>query len=376
MDDSVSDYREAEESMQSDEEERLLDIFGDNEEDLELEIPITTDGKRVDYTKVPLPSLPTERELNLWEKIKLKLNNELLDKRTLTNEDKNFLADLRAYNRMAQMSVTHQSSSSSGLITTANTVPVCAETINLSHLVQTPVKFNGMRPQPRQWFEDYLNAIVANGWSKAIASKYFSTFLERTALDWYKTVVRKKLIKIQPENQLDIINREFTAQYLGQADDDRLQSLIDNLRQRPGEPISLFLPKLQRLMISLNEKVTEIEIIRTAKNKLRPEYKAWIVSKRPTTVDELRNVGLDVEAGLPNRYRYDDTGEERTIRYPTPSPKRPQYNRYNSRPQRQPQQYSRQQNPTYGLQTRPFQAPNRRQFTPRTQLLLRNGHEI
>ena len=48
MDDSVSDYREAEESMQSAEEEKLLDIFGDNEEDLELEIPITTDGKRVD----------------------------------------------------------------------------------------------------------------------------------------------------------------------------------------------------------------------------------------------------------------------------------------------------------------------------------------
>ena len=58
-----------------------------------------------------------------------------------------------------------------------------------------------------------------------------------------------------------IINKEFAAQYIGQADKDRLQSLIDNLRQRPGESVLLFLPKLQRLMQSLNEKVTEEEII-------------------------------------------------------------------------------------------------------------------
>lgn len=70
---------------------------------------------------------------------------------------------------------------------------VCAETIKLNQLVRKPETFNGVRPNPRRWIDDYEDAMIANGWSDGVAVKYFSTFLSGDALDWYKTSVRTQL---------------------------------------------------------------------------------------------------------------------------------------------------------------------------------------
>lgn len=60
------------------------------------------------------------------------------------------------------------------------------ETIKLYELVVKPEVFDGEKPKPRRWLQEYNEAIVANGWTEKLAIKYLPTFLtvsERLVLD-------------------------------------------------------------------------------------------------------------------------------------------------------------------------------------------------
>lgn len=49
--------------------------------------------------------------------------------------------------------------------------------IKLNELVIKPETFDGTRPSPAIWWEDFSDAVLANGWSEIIALKYFGTSL-------------------------------------------------------------------------------------------------------------------------------------------------------------------------------------------------------
>lgn len=68
-------------------------------------------------------------------------------------------------------------------------------TTKLNQLVKRPEQFNGYKPHPRIWIEDYLDAIEDNGWSEAVAIKYIKTFL--TGSSWLVQAWGETIINIR-----------------------------------------------------------------------------------------------------------------------------------------------------------------------------------
>jgi len=63
-------------------------------------------------------------------------------------------------------------------------------TIKFNELVVRPGKFDGVRTAARRWLEDYESAAVANDWEDRIMVEYFSTFLVKSAKDWFVAVAQ------------------------------------------------------------------------------------------------------------------------------------------------------------------------------------------
>lgn len=66
-------------------------------------------------------------------------------------------------------------------------------TIKLNELVLKPETFDGINPQPRKWIDDYEKAAKTNNWTDEITTKYFPTFLNKSAYDWYVAIALRKL---------------------------------------------------------------------------------------------------------------------------------------------------------------------------------------
>lgn len=187
-------------------------------------------------------------------------------------------------------------------------------TIKLSELVIKPDVFDGEKPRPRKWIQEYNDAIIANGWSNEIAIKYLPTFLSKSAKDWYFTEI-KPLLK--PETRWYQIYHLFVENYLGQSDYDGLSRAVENTRQRPGETISNFMPRLRRLLLLLTPGLPESTQLQHVKDKLRPEYKPLLAYSNPTTLRDLRECCLRIEAGLVDRretMRSEARGDSRRFR--------------------------------------------------------------
>lgn len=62
--------------------------------------------------------------------------------------------------------------------------------VDLNKLVKKPRYFDGVTPLPREWIEEYEDAIEDNLWNDATAIYYFKHFLVGHASDWFKLAVR------------------------------------------------------------------------------------------------------------------------------------------------------------------------------------------
>lgn len=171
-------------------------------------------------------------------------------------------------------------------------------TIKLNELVIRPEQFDGEKPRPRRWIADYNEAILANGWSDAIAIKYLPTFLTKSAKDWYFTEVKPAL---RADAQWYQIHTLFIENYVGPSDYSSLSQAIDNARQRPGENVSNFIPRLRRLLLMLTPGLPESTQLEHIKSKLRPEYKPLLEFSSPKTIHNLREACLRIEAGFVNK---------------------------------------------------------------------------
>lgn len=113
--------------------------------------------------------------------------------------------------------------------------------VNLNQLVCKPDTFDGTKPRPREWLEEYEECYQANDWLESTAIKYFPTFLTGPAKDWFRAFVRPKLARIDTWDEL---KKCFVSYYMG---DDELTALKKELRethQRRGEPSTTFVPKI------------------------------------------------------------------------------------------------------------------------------------
>lgn len=169
--------------------------------------------------------------------------------------------------------------------------------IKLNELVIKPELFDGTSPRPRHWWESYEDALIANSWSEIIAVKYFSTFLVGPARDWYVTELRDQVAKGEIY-RLAQLREAYHKNFLGDADYKNLCRYLSNLKQKPGEGVGIFIPRVRRLLMMMDKGMSTKEQIRQIVEKMRPEYQMDIARFDTDTIDKLRDVCLRVEAGM------------------------------------------------------------------------------
>lgn len=183
------------------------------------------------------------------------------------------------------------SQSDEEMSTTTTNVFNSDQVIKLNQLVEKPDKFNGVRPRPRDWLDSYNDARLFNGWNDVISIKYFKAFIEDAAGDWFKSSVLPQILngEITKWSQLE---EKFRSQYLGRQDHQSLVNYLKALQQRQGENVATFIPKVRKVLLSLEPTMSEKEQIRNISEKLRQEYRVPLPYHDIDTVDQLRDALL------------------------------------------------------------------------------------
>lgn len=170
-------------------------------------------------------------------------------------------------------------------------------TIKLNELVRKPKHFNGFKPKPRQWLDDYEKASRDNQWSDYLKVKYFGTFLEDSAYDWWVTLGQSK---VGPDPEWLEVRRAFLHHYVGESDQDELQRSLDKMFQKEKEKGTVFIPKVLRLIDMINAAKPESEKVHIIKSKLRSNYQDKLALYTINTVEALNSACLKIESGMVN----------------------------------------------------------------------------
>lgn len=121
--------------------------------------------------------------------------------------------------------------------------------IDLSKLVRKPKMFNGVDTNPRVWFEEYDFSCELNSWTLEQKVKYFSAFLEGSALRWYKFDV-KSAERANPPQPVTwpMIETKFKKNFFNSMSEAKIGRLIDEKRQKPSEPVNAFIADMLALL--------------------------------------------------------------------------------------------------------------------------------
>lgn len=136
--------------------------------------------------------------------------------------------------------------------------PQALPRIKLNELVQNPDAFNGSKPAPRRWLDDYERTAKADVWSEQLKVRYFSMLLESTAHDWNITVARRKL-GLDP-HWVDL-RAAFMKHYLGDSDRRSLRKQLEATQQKDNERATNFIPRCLRIIYLVDDKMVEEEVV-------------------------------------------------------------------------------------------------------------------
>ena len=267
-----------------------------------------------DYPLVKFDSQNNMLTRPQWKKY-AEIANYLMAKNGLSPAETYFLRD---YVHVLNREEYEKEKASQGLVEISrdltNLPPLSSEnkTVKLNELVIKPEIFDGERPKPRRWIQDFNETILANGWSDEIAIKYLPTFLTKSAKDWYFTDIKPK---VTPNSKWHEVYKAFARNYMGEADYEQLRKAVENSRQRPGESVSNYIPRIRRLLLLLTPSMPEADQIREIRLKLRSEYKQLLAFSEPKTISALREYCLKIEAGFPDR-KEDPRGEGSRVNKP------------------------------------------------------------
>lgn len=95
--------------------------------------------------------------------------------------------------------------------------------------------FEGQRDKVRLWFEDFEAAAMANGWSSLMIKKYFSTFLHKTARDWFTAIAQPKMNERTPWFEL---RSHFIRFLIGPEEQSAIKEEIKRCRQASSSPVA------------------------------------------------------------------------------------------------------------------------------------------
>lgn len=167
--------------------------------------------------------------------------------------------------------------------------------IKLNELVKKPESFDGYKPPARRWVDDYEKASQANGWSEELMVRYFSTFLEKAANDWFLAIANKKL-GLKPT--WSDLKSAFIRHYLGDSDKQVLRRQVEKCQQGDREKATIFIPRFMRMVQLVDPSKPEDELVEVIRSKLRDEYQEKLVLTNTYTIEQLNDACLKIEASI------------------------------------------------------------------------------
>lgn len=167
--------------------------------------------------------------------------------------------------------------------------------IKLNELVMKPDSFDGLKPPARRWIDDYERCAKANSWSESVMVTYFPTFLKGRALDWYMALAQRK---ISSSSNWPEVRQVFIRHYLGEADRQYIKRQIEHCYQKEKEPVTIFIPRLLRLVMLIEPNKAEEDLVELVKDKLRSSYQEKLATHVITTLDQLNDTCLKIECGM------------------------------------------------------------------------------
>lgn len=167
---------------------------------------------------------------------------------------------------------------------------------NMSVLLMKPDVFDGVSPHPLAWIENYNEVMFVNGWSDEKAIRYMPLFLQGSGRDWFYNEIKPSITN---ESTWNSVKLQFYDYYV---DYKELKMRIDKIRQKDGETVSNFIPRIKKLLLSLRPPLSEIEQVEQIKNRMRPEYKqVLLVIPNINTVKDLNNYCKKIEETILKR---------------------------------------------------------------------------
>jgi len=185
-------------------------------------------------------------------------------------------------------------------------VPTKTPAIKLNELVKKPESFDGYKPPSRKWIDNYEKASEANDWSEQLMVRYFPTFLDKTANDWFVTVAKRKLGSNPTWPDL---RSAFIRHYLGDSDKQVLRREIERAYQGEKEKATNFIPRLIRLVELADANKPEDELVDLIRSKLRHCYQDKLVLCNTYTIEELNDACLRIEASMESHKSLQNKGQ-------------------------------------------------------------------
>ena len=173
--------------------------------------------------------------------------------------------------------------------------PVNIKPIKLNELVLKPQSFDGRKPSPRQWIDEYERAARANGWSESSMVHYFQTFLTHSALDWFFSMGESKIGQNAGWSKVRDV---FKRHYLGESDRQSIRRTIDRCYQYEDEPVARFMPRLLRLVSLIEPNKSEIDKVELVRDRLRSKYQSKLATYRIDNLESLNDICLSLESGF------------------------------------------------------------------------------
>lgn len=170
--------------------------------------------------------------------------------------------------------------------------------IRINELVKKPEIFDGNKPPARRWIDDYEKAAQVNGWPDAVKVKYFSTFLDRAANDWFVTVAKRKLGDSPVWSDL---RAAFIRHYLGDADKQMLRRQLEQTKQGERERATNFIPRVLRMIELVDPDKSERDLVDIILSKLRIIFQDKLVLANLYTIEQLNDACLRIESNLESR---------------------------------------------------------------------------
>lgn len=167
--------------------------------------------------------------------------------------------------------------------------------IKKDELVKEPPKFDGNKPTPRRWLDDFERAAYSNTWSDEQQVRYFPSYLVKAAYDWWASMAQPKLSR---SSRFADVRHLFVRHWMGESDRVATRRIIDKMKQKENESVRVFMPPLVRLIRCIEPNKPEDELVEIVKEKLQPHYQEKLALYLINSLDELNCKCLQIEAGM------------------------------------------------------------------------------